>query len=148
MTILSTIKTLLEGDMTLAALATGGIFDLSETGPNGINRTTTTGAFDSAGIIKPCILLKSRGGVPDYALADDTSQMTSLKEAIECWLYQDAAYDQITAMGLRIYALLHAKTLSGTFVVYWAGDTQPFRDLDLDAFGVRSQYTAVAKRSV
>lgn len=148
MTVLSTVKAILEADTTLLAAASGGVWDAAETGPDGINRTSTTAAFDSNLVIKPCVFLKLRSSVPDYILADDENQYVSVREMIEVWCYQNSGYATIETMRLRIYALLHAKQLAGTFAVRWQGDIQPFRDIDLKANGLRSDYLAVVKRSV
>lgn len=148
MTTLSVVKAILEADATLLAAATGGIYDLTETGAEGINRTTVPAAFDSNLIIKPCILVKLRSSIPDSQVVDNANQLMSFRDMVECWLYQFGAYDQITAMSSRIYALLSGKHLTGTALVMWAGDTQPMRNVDLDSYVVRSDYLAVSTRSV
>lgn len=148
MTTLSAAFAILSADTTLLALATGGVWDINTAGADGIGRTNTPSAFDSALNIKPCVLVKLRSTTPDYVLADDASQYVTAKEMIEVWLYQFRGIDQIDSMKLRIFALLHAKQLAGTFQVRWQFDTQPLRDVDLDAFVLRSDYLAVVKRSV
>ena len=85
MTILANIKTVLEADTTLLALATGGIWDFDETKRLGLNRTTQPTAFDSNGIIKPCVLLKTRSEIPDGFLMDDDGQVASAVSTIEMW---------------------------------------------------------------
>jgi hypothetical protein len=141
MSVVSEAKAVLEADVTLVALATGGIYDYAETGPNGISRTTTPAAFDSNEIIKPCILLKSRGSTPDLALTDEGAQYLSTREALECWFYDDTGYSNIEAMRDRVYTLLHAVQLAGTFKALWAGDVRNQRDTSLDANVERSEYT-------
>lgn len=148
MSALAAIKAILEADATLLATATGGVWDWDEAGRQGLSRTTTPAAFDADGIIKPCVLLRARAEVPDYMLADDANQYVSVRQVIEAWLYQDAGYATIGTMKLRIYRLLHAQRLVGTFQVLWQGDAQPSRDLQLDASVERSDYLAVQKRSV
>lgn len=142
------IKTVLEADATLLATATGGIYDYDETGRLGLSRTTTPDAFDSNEIIKPCILLKRRSRTPDNVLRDDANQYSSAVDVIECWLYEDNGLSNIETMSSRIYTLLHAKQISGTFQVLWIGDVQPFRDDAMDAMALRSDYMAQIKRSV
>ena len=149
MSILSSAKALLEADATLLAAATGGVFDYDETGRMGINRTANAAAFDSALVIKPCVLLKLRSSTPDYILADDANQYTSLREMLECWFYQANGFSSIETMRNRVYALLHTKQFGGAFQCLWAGDVRfPVRDTDLDSFVERSDYTVRAKRSV
>jgi len=136
----SDAKAVLEADATLVALATGGIYDYAETGPDGISRTGTPGAFDSNEIVEPCILLKSRGGVPDGALTDEGTQYLSVREALEVWFYEDTGYSNIEAMRDRVYTLLHATQLPDTFKVLWAGDVRSQRDTSLDANVERSEF--------
>ncbi len=148
MGILSTVKALIEADATLLATATGGVWDYDETGRMGPSRTTTPTAFDGYGRIKPCVLLKTRDRVPDGALVDDADQLTSYRQILEVWLYEDKGYANIDTMADRVYALLHGKRLSGTFHVAWTGDLRPGqRDLDLDTNLQRSDYLIRATRS-
>lgn len=150
MSILAAVKTLLEADATLLAAATGGIYDYGETGRDGISRTAaaTSAAFDSYGVIKPCILLKSRSETPDGMLADDAERMVSLREVIEAWFYEDSGYSNIDTMRARVYRLLHAAQVSGSVVVYWQGDSRfGVRDPDLDANVLRSEYSARVVRT-
>lgn len=145
MSILAAVKTLLEADATLLAAATGGIYDYGETGRDGISRTAaaTSAAFDSYGVIKPCILLKSRSETPDGMLADDAERMVSLREVLEVWSYEDQGYTNINSIAARIYRLLHATQVSGSVMVYWQGDVRfGVRDPDLDANVMRSDYVA------
>jgi len=117
----SVIKALLEADATLLATATGGVFDYDEAGRFGLSREATPTAFTSAGIIKPCVVVKGRGPRPTGALADDVLQITSTSEVVEIWLYEDSAYTTIATMKARIYTLLHGVQVSGSFVCRWAG---------------------------
>lgn len=149
MSVTSVAKILLEADVTLVAAATGGIWDFAETKHTGINRTTTPTAFDSYGIVKPCVLLKERSAIPDGSLMDDGNQYKSARIMLECWFYEDAGYSNIETMRDRVYALLNAQQLSGTFQVHWAGDIRTgFRDVDLDAYVERSDYRVQVKKSV
>jgi len=145
---LSSIKTRLEADATLLATATGGIYDLTETGRLGINRTNTPAAFDSNGVIKPCVLLRLRSSTPDYVLQDDTSQYQSVREMIEVYFYEDSGYTAIETMRTRCYALLQATQVTGAFAIRWAGDIRSSIDFDLNASVERSDYQVTTKRSV
>lgn len=149
MTALSAAKAILEADTTLLATATGGVWDFDETGRQGLSRTITTGAFDSNGIIKPCVLLKLRSSTPDLVLRDDANQYNSVREIVEVWFYQDTGYDKIETMRNRVYRDLHAQRLSGMWQLLWGGDIRPgIRDTDLDASVERSDYLAIVKKSV
>ncbi len=148
MSTLSAAKAILEADATLLATATGGVWDFDETGRLGLSRTVTPAAFDSNGRIKPCVLLKLRSSTPDSHLRDDAGQYSSTVDMLEVWFYQDAGYDSIETMRNRVYALLHAKQLTGAFAVHWAGDVRGQRDVELDASVERSQYQVFTARSV
>lgn len=147
MSALSAAKTVLEADSTLLATATGGVWDWDETGRAGINRTSTPAAFDSDGLIKPCVLLKLRSSIPDDFVTDEATQKVSYRQMIECWLYADPDYSAIETMSSRIYTLLHCKRLSGPFFFRWAGDIQGPRDLNLDAWVTRCDYQVNAIRT-
>lgn len=147
MSAISAAKAVLEADATLLATATGGVWTFDSTGRTGINRTSTPAAFDSTGIIKPCILLKLRSSIPDDAVVDEGAQKASYREMIECWLYADPDFTAIETMSSRIYTLLHCKRLNGPFFFRWAGDIQGPRDMTLDAWTLRSDYMVNAIRT-
>ena len=107
MSALSAAKTILEADATLLATATGGVWDFDETGRLGLSRTLTGGAFDSNGILKPCLLLKLRSSTPDSILADDATKYVSVREMLEVWFYQDTGYSSHrdhAQSGLSLYS--------------------------------------------
>jgi len=147
MSALDTVKTILEADSTLTTAATGGIWTFDQTGRMGLNRTSTPGAFDSDGIIKPCVLLKRRSSMPDGAIADESAQRASYVTMLEAWFYADADFTAIETMRDRVYTLLHEKRLTGPFYIRWAGDLRDQRDDDLDAFLERSTYQVNGIRS-
>lgn len=148
MSALSAWKTILEADATLLATATGGIWDFDETGRLGLSRTLTPTAFDSNGIIKPCILVKLRTSTPDYILADDSNKYVSVQEFLEAWFYESSGYTNIETMRDRVFALTHTVQLTGTFQCFWAGNIRPgIRDDDLDAFVERSDYQVYLPKS-
>lgn len=150
MSIVSAIKAILEADATLAAAATGGIWDWDETGRLGLNLTNTPTAFDGNGIIRPAIMVKLRSSIPDYDLADDDGQYVSLRHNVEVWIYQDTGYTTIETMRYRVYTLLHTKRVAneGVFQMLWQGDIRGNRDTEIDANVERSDYLVRARRSV
>ena len=147
MSALSAAKAILEADATLLITATGGVWDFDETGRLGINRTTTPAAFDANEIIRPCILLKLRSSEPDQSLVDEGARYQSVSEALEAWFYEDTGYSNIETMRDRVWVLLHAVQLSGTFMCLWAGDVRQARDTDLDASVERSVFQVATSKS-
>lgn len=148
MSVVSAAKAVLEADGTLVALATGGIWDKSETGAYGISRTKTPAAYDSNGIIKPCVLLKQRFASRDGVLDDDELQYVSVDAMLEVWAYEYSGFDNIDAMKNRIFTLLHGTQLTGTFQVKWVGDYRyGVRDVDLDAEAERTDYQIKLSKS-
>lgn len=146
---LATVKAILIADTTLMATCTGGVWTHEDTGTRtGLSRTTTPGAFDANGIMRPSIWLKLRDAVPDYVLADDPAQLVSLSQMLEVWYYQDAGYAAIDTMRVRVYRALQGKQLTGTIVVRWAGDVRNERDIELDANVERSDFQTRAVRAV
>lgn len=147
MSVESTIYTVLHSDATLLALATGGVWSFDQTGEKGINRTLTPSAFDSAGILKPCILVSQRNANPDPSIQDDTGQVMATRQVCELYFFQDGGYSSIETMKSRCYALLHAQRLTGMIRTEWAGDIRLGRDLDLNAFVERVDYLNIYIRS-
>lgn len=148
MTTLSSAKTILEADATLLALATGGIYDMDETGRMGISRSNsaTTAAFTS-GIIKPCLLLRLSASAPFGEIADDTTPSTGARDVIQVWAYQDSGYATITSMLDRVFVLLQGKQLGG-FICRWLRKVQPpVRDIEVDANVEHDDYEVIWKRS-
>ena len=143
----SAIKAVLEADATLLATATGGVWSFDETGHKGLSRTLTPAAFDSNGILKPCIMVSQRNANPGYNLQDDNGQMVDVRQVVELYMFQDDAYSAIETMKSRCYALLHAQRLTGYHRVEWAGDVRLGRDLDLDAYTERVDYLTIYVRS-
>lgn len=140
---LSSAKTILEADVTLLALATGGIWDWDETGRMGINRSNSaTAAAWGTTTIKPCLLLKLRSSVAFGDIADDAARVTGARDMLEVWAYQDSGYSTIQSMLARVYTLLQGKQLGG-FVCRWAQDIQPLRDIEMDANVERADYAVV-----
>ena len=150
MTTVSSIKAILEADATLLATATGGVWDYNETGREGLNRTINPDAFDSDGIIKPCIVVVLRSSTPNYILQDDDGQYQSVVDVIELVFYADSSYTPINTMLDRCYALLHTARPSGggAFAVRWAGDVRGQRDATLDALVEASTYQVTRYISV
>jgi len=144
---LSAAKALLEADATLLATATGGIWDYDEAGRLGINRTTAGAAFDDNEVLKPCVLLKSRSSEPHPSLQDEGARYSGVTEMLEVWFYEDDGYSNIETMRDRVWSLLHAVQLEGTFMCLWAGDVRQARDTDLDASVERSSYQVVTYKS-
>lgn len=146
----SAIKTLLTADATLMAALTGGIFVFSETRKLGINQVTTPSAF-TAGVLKPCALLKSRGENPFGGIADPDAQYITISEVIEIWLYNDgdAGYAALQTARDRIYALLQNNRVAGSFEIRLANIIEGVNAPELDyAALIRCDYQVFGRRKV
>lgn len=144
----STIKTVLEADATLLALATGGIYSWDETGSEGINRTTTPDAWNSNGIMLPTIMVSARNAVPGLNVPDEAAQSMDVRQIVEIYFFQFDGYSTIDSMVDRCYALLHAKRLTGPIRMDWAGSVRLGRDIEFDANVYRADWQCVYIRSV
>lgn len=147
MSVESTLKAVLEADATLLALATGGVWSWDETGEKGLSRTLTPAAFDSFGVIKPCVMVGARAANPDPSIADDTGQIVATRQVVECYIMADSGYSTHESIANRIYTLLQAKMISGAGRVDWAGSIRMGRDLDLNANVLRDDWLTVRIRS-
>lgn len=147
MSVESTILSVLESDATLLALATGGVWSWDEAGEKGINRTRTPGAFDSAGVIKPCIMVNARAANPGYRIQDDTGQVVDVRQIVETYLFDANGYSVTDSMASRCYTLLQAKQFSGIARCEWAGSIRMGRDEDLGANAVRHDWLCIYIRA-
>lgn len=140
MTVLSAAKTILEADSTLLATATGGVWDFTELGRMGLNRSNSQAAAAfTNGIVQPCIVLKIRSSTLVDGMSDDVAQKAAQRQMLECWFYADNSYAAIETMMARVYVDLHGKRVDN-HACRWQFDGPQFHDLDLDAFGQRSDF--------
>jgi hypothetical protein len=104
-------------DATLLATLTGGVFQYSSVGLAGITRETAAAAFDTAGFLKPCALVKQRGLIPDGNLQDEMTQQISVRQVVEVWFYTDsgAGWSAIDTAMSRVFTLLYGYTFTGAF---------------------------------
>ncbi|MBX3081722.1 MAG: hypothetical protein KF716_08800 [Anaerolineae bacterium] len=141
------IKTLLVADATLAAALTGGIYSYQDTKKLGINQVTTPLAF-TAGILKPCALIKDRGETPFGGIADPNAQYVTTSQIIEIWLYDDgeAGYATLQMARDRIYALLQHNRVAGSFEIRFANIVEgvPAPELDNPA-AIRADYQVIGR---
>lgn len=118
-------------DTTLMAILTGGVWKKESTGVEGLTRETAAAAFDVAGYLKPCALVRERELVPDNAVRDPMAQVTSASQVIEIWLYADAGagYSAIQGAKNRLYTLFEGHQFSDSFEVMWTNALGNLRDL-------------------
>lgn len=116
------------GDATLMDILTGGVFTSGAVGLDGITRETVAAAFDASGWLKPCALVKQRGNVPTFDVVDYDAQVTSARQIVEIWLYEDKGYTNIDAAAARLYTLFQGHVLDDTFEIRLAFDLDRQRD--------------------
>jgi len=101
MTLSSEIKTVLEANIALMAVLTGGIYcDVEE-----ISLQKTPSAFDSNKEIKPCALIK----IPNETPAGPYK--ASVRTTFVVYLYQRSGYDKIAAAMVYIYGELNEQKI-------------------------------------
>jgi len=110
------IAALITANSAIMAKLTGGVYQSSLVGLEGITRETTPAAFDSNGYLLPCCLVRQRDLIPTLDVLDFDAQVKSTNQVVECWLYQDAPlYDVIDSVSSLIYGLLQGKPLPYSF---------------------------------
>ena len=119
------------GDTALMAILTGGVFEKALTGVEGIARETAPTAFDGAGYLLPCALVRQRDEAPDGVVRDFIAQMTSSVQIIEIYLYADAGqgYSAIDAAKARLYTLFEGYVLASAFETQWINSLPNLRDM-------------------
>lgn len=119
---------LMEADDTLMDILLGGVHQTGEVGLEGISRATTPAAFDANGFLLPSALVKQRGKVPTGAIVDYNEQISSARQIVEVWLYEDRGYTNIDAAAARLYALLQGHMFSDSYEVRLANVIDRTRD--------------------
>lgn len=113
-----------------ATLLTGGVYSYEQTGRLGINRRSTSNAFDVNGKLKLCAVVKPRAKVPDGDIRDPKLQLASYRQVVEVWVYGDgdAGYSGIDQAVQRIYQVLHGKRAGGKPIRWQTTLERPPRD--------------------
>jgi len=124
----SDFATRMQADTALMAALTGGVFTSAGVGREGITRETAPTAFDANGYLKPCALVRQRGITPDGIVYDGMMQVTSVRQVVEIWLYQDGGYTSIDTAVNRLYQLFQGYVMSGTHEIRLAGVLDRQRD--------------------
>lgn len=122
------VAAILEGDETLDAILTGGIYTSGDLGPLGITRDTAADAFDSSGWLQPCALVKEAASVTTADVNDYEAQASSARQRVEVWLYQDRTYAALDSARARIRTLLHGEFLDDSFEMRLAQEWTRLRD--------------------
>lgn len=108
-TLREAFKAALEGDATLVAILTGGIYDSDELGRTGL--TPDSVAREADGVtMKPAAVIRWRGE-NQSALKTDT---ISERRFVELYLYADRGHAVLEQAKQRAKALLHRRQLGPT----------------------------------
>src|SRR4030042_7040958 len=139
----SAIYALRSGDWTLMATLTGGLYEVVEVGE--ISRQTTPEAFDEAGEIRPCALLR-------FASITPTGPYThSARLSFDLYFYERAGHEHLDAARERAYALLHRQAVTPTAGACWeihhTDDVPDGRDTALGCSLAISRYEAIVRRA-
>lgn len=100
MSIRTDIRETLEGDATLVAILTGGIYDASELPMDGLTPSSAPGAFTGVRL-NPCAVIRFRGSNETEIIG------SSRRRFMEIYFYQQVGMDQIDAAAARCRVLLH-----------------------------------------
>jgi len=153
--ITATVKTLLAADATLVALLTGGIFTKREIGDAGVDRnnSVTSSAYVSVGdypVLQPCLVIVSRGFIPDGNRADAPSKTVSGRQIIELWFYSDQSigFGTIESARDRCYALLQMESISGVGILTLVNNINDKYAPELDNVAMlRADYKSTRSKS-
>lgn len=104
-------------DSALMLILTGGVYRAELVGLEGLTRETTPNAFDANGYLKPSVLVRQRGNVPDGTVRDGLAQVVSTTQVVELYLYEDRGYTAIDAALARLFVLLEGHIFAGSYPV-------------------------------
>lgn len=144
------IHTLLSADAILLGILTGGIYHKRDMTTEGIDRDGTPDAFDTIGLLKPCLVVKGRGNIPTNQLVDLAVQYTTTSQVVELWFYtdRDAGWDTLVSATEQVYALLQGKKVTGAAEMSLTNEIEG-RAPELDnAVFIRHDYQVVGRRVV
>lgn len=131
MTFISTVQTFLADDAVLMALLVGGLYTVEQSGRSGISRSSTPDAYDAAGFLQPCAVLRA-GNVKRVSPIRD--HRNGAAQVLEIYLYDDgdSGFGAILTARDRIIALLDRQWLPGAGSLRWAGGAEDLRDPKLN----------------
>jgi len=130
----------LAGDATLAALATGGIYDAEALGRPGLELADVTAGTP---VVQPCVFVRWTTEDPFGAAA-----INAVRTFAEIYVYQDTGYATCQALRERVWALLHQQRVAidepagwRCAAIIWAGDVTESVDESLGGASMeRSRY--------
>ncbi len=134
------LKTLLENDVALMGILTGGVYDRGE-----ISRQDSPGAFNAVGEILPCCLITLSARTPNTSDIPGASD-----QYLTIYFYQQVGYSSIDAAMDRVFELLDHQRLelpSGfNYEIVHANNLGDSYDDALSCSMNFSRYKAVVKR--
>lgn len=140
---------LLESDLTLRGILTGGIYNYPETGKSGLTRLLTPTAWDDQnGLIKPvAVVLELDEQGDGQIVGANMSGVTPLAIWIFDKAYTDVGYSIIDSAYNRIYTLLHLAQIGGACQILWKSTVKNRREpLLKDAGYYRSTFNVYGYR--
>src|SRR5437879_5770749 len=103
------IVDLLSTDTTLAGILTGGVWNFSDGGKNGLSRIQIPGTFDNqTGLIKPvCLVAEFREAADNQIVDTQTGYHSTVTSVVmRIWDNGNNGYGTINSAFQRIYQLL------------------------------------------
>lgn len=137
----ASILAALQGDVTLAGILTGGVYDGMEV--SDISRQATPAAYDDYSELKPCAIIKPETQAPAGPHPDGSRLYVTL------WFYQQSGSAAIDAGRVRAYQLLHRATLAGSDGLWDVRHANDLLGMEMQALGVpaiMSRYVATVNR--
>jgi hypothetical protein len=137
----------LSADETLLETLTGGVYFSDNLPREGLTQDVVPEAWDDDGFLKPCCVVKGRAVVPTNDIRDTENQLTSFRQVIECWLYDDgdAGYTALKEAANRIYMLLQDRPVTGAFSLTLDQQLKLPRAVELgNAVSLRLDYLSIA----
>jgi hypothetical protein len=140
-TLKQALKTLLSGDATLIALATGGVHDPDSLGRQELELKDVTAT--NSPLVRPAVFIRWTTEDPM-----DVAVINAVRAFVEIYFYQDAGYATCQQMRERTWSLLHQKRVTFDYptgwrmtAFIWAGDVIHMQDDSLGGASMeRSRY--------
>jgi hypothetical protein len=125
------VKAILQADVPLMALLTGGIYTAEEVGVEGFRReegTPTEDAFDADGYLLPCAMIREGSIAPYGNLRDAQGGFLAVSQAVMIYYYQFRGHDVISQARDRVLDILEGTRLGRSYPIWTDGSALPVPD--------------------
>lgn len=142
----NTIQTLLNANVPVTTILTGGIYTVNDLGYKGLSRhnPACASAFNATGDLVPCAVIKGLGEKPTHELNDQTTKFATVREMVQIFLYTHGVaggFATLKTASDAIYNAIHETRATNIVNICFLGDLENMFSQELnDAATIVSNY--------